>query len=223
MKIGFITIGQAPRDDIVPEIMEVLGAGFEIIEKGVLDGLSNEQIKELGPNTSDKTLVTRLRNGNEVKIAERYIISGLKNCIIELEELNVEIIVLLCTGEFPEIESNKILLRPNLIIENIIKGTLKKGKLGVIVPSSDQMSLVEKKWGSTKLPVVYESLSPYTGTDKDIIETANKIKNKNVDLLVLDCIGYSKKIKTIFRDITKKPVLLPSTITGMVIKELVTK
>ena len=59
--------------------------------------------------------------------------------------------------------------------------------------------------------------------NKDSIETANKIKNKNVDLIVLDCIGYTKRIKTIFGDITKKPVLLPRTITGTVLKELITK
>ena len=37
--IGAVTIGQAPRVDIMPELMEILGPGIEIKEAGALDGL----------------------------------------------------------------------------------------------------------------------------------------------------------------------------------------
>lgn len=43
MKIGALTIGQSPRNDLIPEI-EAFFKGAEIIQLGALDGLSKEQI-----------------------------------------------------------------------------------------------------------------------------------------------------------------------------------
>ncbi len=221
MKIGTLTIGQSPRKDVIPEMLEVLGTGIDIIEKGALDELSLEEVINFQPATTDSTLVTRLRDGTEVKIAKKHVIPRLKNCIFELEEKGAEIIILLCTGVFPEFESRKILLRPNRIIKNIVKGILKKGKLGVIVPSRDQILRVEEKWGRTNIEVISESVSPYTSTDKEIVEKAKKMKNFNTDLIILDCIGFKRKIKAIFRDITKKPILLPSTTIARIAKEII--
>lgn len=63
MKIGAVTIGQSPRDDIIPEIRDILGPGVEIIETGVLNGLSLEEIKDFYPEPTDFTLVTRMKDG----------------------------------------------------------------------------------------------------------------------------------------------------------------
>ena len=48
-RVGMITVGQSPRDDIVPNMSQVLGANIEVIEKGALDGLSTEEIHSLAP------------------------------------------------------------------------------------------------------------------------------------------------------------------------------
>ena len=105
MRIGAVTIGQSPRDDIVPEIREVLGSEVEIIEKGALDDLSLNDIKNFHPTPGDYTLFTRLKDGTEVKIAKKHIIPKIRGCIRELEEKGAGVLILLCTGEFPEIES----------------------------------------------------------------------------------------------------------------------
>ena len=36
--LGTVTIGQAPRTDLIPEIKQFLGDGVEILEAGALDG-----------------------------------------------------------------------------------------------------------------------------------------------------------------------------------------
>ena len=41
-RIGAITIGQSPRVDVVPEMQQILGPDVEIVQAGVLDGLSPE-------------------------------------------------------------------------------------------------------------------------------------------------------------------------------------
>jgi protein AroM len=221
MKVGTLTIGQSPRIDIIPEIRDVLGPSVEIVEKGALDGLNLEQVKKFYPQPTDYILVTRMKDGTEVKVAERYIIKMVNRCISDFQQEEVEIIILLCTGEFPEIESKKIVLRPDRVLLNTVQGILDRGRLGVLVPSPDQIPAVEKRWGKTRLDIIAEAVSPYTGTYKELREKADKMKTADVDLVVLDCLGYSKKTKAIFREKTGRPVLLPRTVIGRIAKELV--
>ena len=58
--VGMITIGQSPRSDVVPDMVEILGPGVEIRERGALDGLSPREIAALAPAPDDDLLVTRL-------------------------------------------------------------------------------------------------------------------------------------------------------------------
>ena len=56
MKIGALTIGQSPRNDLIPEI-EAFFKGAEIIQLGALDGLSKEQIADLAPSGGVQALM----------------------------------------------------------------------------------------------------------------------------------------------------------------------
>ncbi len=221
MRIGTLTIGQSPRIDIIPELRDVLGPGVEILEKGALDELSMDEVKAFYPEPTDYILVTRMRDGTQVKLAEKYIITRMMECISDFQAEPVDLIILLCTGEFPELESTKIILRPDRVIVNTVQGVLDRGRLGAIVPSPDQIPAMKKKWERTHLEVVAEAVSPYTGTTEEIRETAHKIKAAAVDLIVLDCLGFNRQAKAIFREITGKPVLLPRTVVGRVAREIV--
>jgi protein AroM len=195
MKIGVITIGQSPRSDLIPEFEQALGAGVEIIQKGALDEFKLEEVKQLHPEEGDYILVTRMRDGTEVK-------SG------------VELIVLLCTGEFPELACPIPLLKPDLILEKLVAAVLPSGLLAAVVPSSDQIPMLRRKWEKTGLSIFCESLSPYTGTENRMKAVALRIKEQKPDLVVLDCLGYSRKVQNFFRDIIGKPVILPRTLLG---------
>lgn len=221
MKVGTLTIGQSPRVDIIPEIREVLGPEVEIVEKGALDGLDLEDVKEFYPEPTDYILVTRMRDGSEVKVAERHIIERMKRCISDFEEeATVDLIILLCTGEFPDIESQKIVLRPDRVMFRTVQGIIDRGKMGVVVPSPDQILQLSKRWEKLNLQIFVEAVSPYAGTDEELKGVAGRIKALDVDLVVLDCLGFGKKTKAIFREVTRKPVLLPRTIVGRIAREM---
>ena len=66
----------------------ILGDGFRIYEKGALDGLTLEEVKKLYPVESDEILVSRMADGAEVKISERYVFPRLK---IKLKNLRKKI------------------------------------------------------------------------------------------------------------------------------------
>ncbi|MCE1195720.1 AroM family protein [bacterium] len=123
MKIGGLTIGQAPRDDVAREFQEAAGEGVELIQAGALDGLTREAIAACAPDPARPgvVLVTRLLDGTEVALDEALILPLLRAGIGRLEEVGVSSIALFCTGEFPPLETSVPLLRPDRILAHFLK------------------------------------------------------------------------------------------------------
>src|SRR5437762_10789544 len=105
--VGMITIGQSPRSDVVPDMVEILGPGVEIRERGALDGLSPREIAALAPAPDDDLLVTRLADGSSVFVAKRHMVARVQALIDELETFGVTMTALLCTGAFPQFRSRR--------------------------------------------------------------------------------------------------------------------
>ena len=103
IKVGAITIGQSPRTDVTQDILPLLGDQVELLQAGGLDGLTREEIEAFQPGPDDYVLISRLRDGSSAVFAERYILPRLQNCIDQLEQQGVEIILFLCTGDFPAV------------------------------------------------------------------------------------------------------------------------
>ncbi|KUK17175.1 AroM family protein [Thermococcus sibiricus] len=215
MKVGFITIGQSPRVDVVPEIKPYLW-DVEIIECGALDGLTLEEIKELAPKEGEYVLVSRLRDGTQVRLSREKIVKRLQECIKKLET-EVDIIGVLCTGEFPELTSKKPLVEPSLLLLKTVEA-LGVSKLGVIVPDPDQIEMTKRKWSGIADTIKVQSVSPYLGGEEELVKAAQELGD--CDLIVLDCIGYGLNAKRLVKNVTKKPVVLPRTLMARVIGEL---
>jgi protein AroM len=219
-KIGLLTIGQAPRKDVLSDIRPILGPEIEIIERGALDGLSLEEIEALNPGKNDFPLITRLKDGTTAIVGKRKILFLIQKQISSLERENTRLTALLCTDDFPEIRSQKLLLSPYRILLNTVTSIMKKGRLAVLAPLEEQNESLKKKWQKTGLEIIIENLNPYQESSESdrIIEG---IKENQVSLVVLDCIGYSIKLKEKINRATEKPVLLPRSILAGWIKELI--
>jgi len=218
--IGFVTIGQSPRQDIISEISDILGPEIVIIERGALDGLREEEIKKLKPGPGDFSLITRLRDGSSVAVGKKKIFPLLKRQVKNLEEESVRLIALLCTDEFPALESHRLLLHPSRLLFASVVSVIKKGKVGIFVPLEEQKGETIKKWKKTGLSVVVEALNPYQESPEGrrVIE---RMGEENVDLIVLDCLGYSLRWKTALKKEIGKPVLLARTVLARTIREMV--
>ncbi|ABW02644.1 AroM family protein [Caldivirga maquilingensis] len=216
IKVGFITIGQSPRTDIIPEIMPILGNNIKIIECGALDDLSLNEIKKLAPKDNDYILVTRLRDGTQVMLSRSKIIDLMQKCIEKLEK-DVNLIGLLCTGDFPELKSNILMIEPSKLTMNVVKSMNVK-KLGIFVPDKSQINLIKNRWLNIVNDVTVVSSSAYINTIDKFKELSKQLID--TDLIVLDSFGYSITIKKTVAEITKKPIILPRTLLVRVIKEL---
>lgn len=218
MKVGFITIGQSPRLDVMKDLNPILEAkGISYVECGALDGLTREQIDSLAPESDqDYILVTRLKDGTEVKLSRSKILSLMQGCIQKLEG-SVNLIGILCTGDFPELKSEKLLLEPSLLLKKVVEAISQGKDLTVLIPSADQENEVREKWGQdNNISVV--PISPYTSRIEDFRRKLNETEAGS--LVIMDCIGYSAEMKEVTQSILNRPVVLPRTLLANLIGEL---
>lgn len=217
-KIGFITIGQSPRKDIMEDIISILGDGLNIIEVGALDGYSYNDIINKFPLNKDKDiLVTKLLDGNEIMINEEYLNPLVQNAINILESKNVKAIVILCTGDFSNLNSNVTLMKSSDITKMVINNIRRNYNVGIVIPDEKQYEQMKKRWNNNAEDMELVSLFPY-GTDAEIDSLAEKIKSKNWDYLFLDCMGYSKRTRDLLERILNKKVYISRLIVAEYIR-----
>lgn len=223
LKVGMVTIGQSPRVDVIPEIKELISGDIEIVEKGALDRLTLKEIERFEPKQDDEILVTRIGDGTEVTIGESFILSRLQEKISELDKEDVALIALLCSGEFPRLQSEKPLIMPDKLLSGVLSSlVVNKGKLGLMVPSEGQVNHLMKSFQDLGFEVIGVGASPYKNDIGAIGEAASKLKEAGIDLIVMDCFGYNLEMKDRVREVTAKPVILVRSLLAGLLKELIT-
>ena len=159
--IGMLTIGQSPRSDIIPEIQEIIGSHVKIIERGALDGLTRTQLEQITLSDQDAHLVTRLNDGTSIMVGKTYISNKIQEQLKEMDTMDIDYIILLCTAEFPGIISKKCLIKPAEVLGNTIRGLFPTAKLGVITPLKDQIPQIQTKWNRYGYKVIVKTANPY--------------------------------------------------------------
>lgn len=196
-QLAVITIGQAPREDVLPSIYNHFPQEA-ILHIGVLDGLSAADIEELAPTSvHHEVLTSRLKNGMGVKLAKNKIAPLLQNKIDFAEAQGCQLIYLLCTGSFTNLKTKKsLLIEPDGLITAFLQ-KINGGNysLGVLLPLPEQQNDIAQKY--QKIPrVVYFSLSPYEKiTEEKVAAARNYFEQAGCSLVILDCMGYSQEIK----------------------------
>lgn len=222
MKIGAVTVGQSPRTDVTEDIMRIFDGKITLIEAGALDGMSYEEISELKPEEGDYVLVSRMNDGRQVTFAERLILGRIQACIDRLEQQGVKMILFFCTGEFKHSFRSAVpLIFPCQILHQIVP--VLAGSMDVIIvnPSLTQREQSLKKWGRILAAdkVEFVAASPY-GSWEEIGSAIEQIKQSKGKIVILDCIGYSQKMKDVIYQKTQKTVILSRTLLARVVSEV---
>ena len=221
MKIGAITVGQAPRVDVTADIMDIFEEGTELLQRGGLDGLTRQEIEAFAPREGDYVLVSRLTDGSHVTFAERCILDRLQKGIEELEEAGVAMILVFCTGHFPEnLKAHVPMIFPEELLTRIVPLMTAKSSICTVTPSPLQLEQNRAKWSAYVKSVTNLAANPY-GDMASIRAAAEACAvMEDVDLIVLDCIGFTREMKNMFSEITGKRVILPRTLLARVISEV---
>jgi protein AroM len=203
-----ITIGQTPRSDMIPSIRSFLPQETVIIEKGVLDGRTEQEILELAPEPGQTTLISRLKNGGSAVMGKEKILPILQSLIDDLNQTNVSLIILACTGKFPLFKSKIPLIYPDFLLNHVVKGLFRDGMLGVIVPLPEQAEAILDKWKQADFMTIPVVCSPYSFQAEALQDAVKQLDQFPVKAIVLDCMGYTEEMKALAQTYTSKPVIL---------------
>lgn len=216
-KMGLVTIGQSPRTDITPDIVDQLPDELEVVEAGALDEFDSQaEVREaVGPREGEPIFVTRMRDGSSVTVDRASVIDLVQARIHELAE-DVSTIAVLCTGDFPDFEADVPILEPSDLLHGWASSIVDGGTIGVLMPKAEQLDQTFDKWEG--FDVVAAAGSPYT--DEDEVTPAAEAIGTDVDIVVMDCMGYTPGMKATVRETTGAGVLLGRSVLAKTATEV---
>jgi protein AroM len=220
-RVGLITVGQAPRSDVVPDMAAILGSDVEILESGALDGLNREEIGQLAPEGDDEILVTRLADGSAVFVGKKHIIPRVEAKIAALEDRGAALTVLLCTGAFPKLAARRPFLEPQQLLLGLLRAMTFPGRLGVLTPSERHVPQTGARWRAAGFDAHVAPLSPYEEDDPaSVRRAADALRAGNAGLVVMDCIGFRRKTRDEIAHLVGAPTLVANLLVARVAAEL---
>ena len=92
--------------------------------------------------------------------------------------------------------------------------------MAVVVPAREQIPKARSGAFGKDVEVYYDTASPY-GSVNELKEMADRIAKENVDLVFLDCMGFTREMKQIVKQKTGRPVILSNALIARVLQELV--
>jgi protein AroM len=217
--LGVVTIGQSPRDDVMPQMMPFLPGYVEIRQAGALDGLGGDELAELAREADGYLLHTRLRDGSTITVGREQIASLIQARIDQLEGEGADLILLMCTGEFPTLRRDVLLVEPDRLLVGVVDG-LRPRRMAVFVPLPSQAEATDEKWEAVEAEKVYVAASPY-GEPDEIARAADELEERSsIDLVVMDCMGYTEAHRRLVVKAMGKPVILAASLAARVVGEL---
>jgi protein AroM len=219
---AFVTIGQSPRVDLVPEMREELaamlpGRTLDVSEIGVLDGLSDTEMDAMRAQAGEPRFVTRLADGQEIMVSTQRIETAL-NTLLKRIDGQFDIIVLLCTGTSVTRVEKSLLVEAQGLVDGMT-GALASGarRLGVVVPDAAQIDGFCESHGLPE-DARCRACSPYTGTDFEAVGR----ELAGCDLIVMHCIGYTADMARQVQLASGARILLSRRIVAGGIAQIVT-
>jgi hypothetical protein len=196
--IGAVTIGQAPRPDLLAPLRARLPGDVEVVEFGALDALAAEDLPE---RAGAYPLTTRLRDGRPVTLDEAFLAPHVQAAIDAADERGAGVTLLLCAGGFPELRARGLLVRPFDAAATELRD-LGARRIGVVVPIAGQAAPAERKWRSAGFEPVVLVGPPSSADGWTAIDETSAI-----GAIVLDFVGHPATVVDELRARSAVPVV----------------
>jgi DNA-binding CsgD family transcriptional regulator len=202
-RVAFVTVGQSPRDDVVPELLAHIGRPVDAVEFGALDGLGAEAIAALAPAPGEPSLSTRA-NGASVVVSKPQIIGRVNRILARIERLGFDLTVLLSTGYFDGLAPRGALIEAERVIQTAIDSVAMTGQtVGIVMPLARQIDeYAARRWADVRL-----RLSHAPCEDSPQLAAAAR-ELRDCDLILLHSIAYTEGQRATVAALTGRPVVL---------------
>jgi protein AroM len=204
-RVAFVTIGQSPRSDVLPDILKETQTPFEVTEQGALDGLTDTEIFNLAPRPSEERLVTRLRDGREVLLGKPAIDRRLHEILAQLDHEGFDLLVLLCTGHFTPFRLRTPFIEPQHTVDHFVQGLAYGAeRIGILLPNVAQ---IDEFHGIPGMATKAVAASPYqAGSETAMREAGASLAD--TDIILMHCIGYTEAMRKMVKQAANRPVLV---------------
>jgi DNA-binding CsgD family transcriptional regulator len=201
-RIAFVTIGQAPRPDILPEVLGMLDVAPVCEQFGALDGLSREEIGRHPTRPRERSLYTRLADGSHVVAHADFVEDRLQELIGRLDRRGYDLIVLISTGVFRPIATLTPLVHGQRALDAWIAALVMGDcRIGVIYPL-DQQTRTSPRHG---LLIQNARLAAATGEAGSLADAASRVKE--ADFVLMHSVGYTEAMARQVAVASGKPVV----------------
>ena len=217
LRLAFVTIGQSPRTDIVPEMLADIGGSVEAHEFGALDDASEDEIRALVPGDGETSFATRLRDGREVTISKERVELRLEDLLERVDGQGFDAVVLLCTGTHVRPLRRTLMIESQRVDDSMVEALATSSqRLGVMLPLARQVEEFPKRHVFSRTPRLVAA-SPYAGDD--IAAKAEALAD--CDLVIMHCMGYSEAMRAAARRSIPGPVLLSRRIVSGAVRQII--
>lgn len=221
--IGMITIGQAPRDDVVPAMRSFLPSGLNIVQYGALDGLSQAEAQRFAPADDEVGIVTRLRDGSSVLLSRDLILPVMQEKVDRaVDRDGAGLIVILCGADWSALESERLIVNPGTLFPAVVSSLAAGRRLGIVKPSTGQIEKEQARYTGLGIEAVVTAASPYAGPDRLALarEAAETLRDADCELIWMTCIGMDAAMRDVVVEVTGKPVILAHALLARIVTEL---
>jgi protein AroM len=205
---------------MVPEMRQWLPPSVEVRERGALDGLSATDLAALAPEPGDETLTTRLRDGSSVVIGRAGILPRLQAAIDILEAGGADVVLIVCTGEFPAFRHSRPLLLAGPLMSAGLSALAGDSLVGVVCPLAEQEQQSYEKFEHLDQKIKVAWATPYQPGVTELEKAARELAAGGAQLLVLDCMGYTQVHRQAAADASGLPVVLSRSVVARLTAEL---
>lgn len=221
--IGFATIGQTPRSDLVPYLVERLPAPARILEAGVLDGLSTDEIAALDLGDEGLHMVTLLADGTSARLAFTAALPRMQGIVDDLVDAGADLIVILCGADWSQVTAPVPVVNPGRFFPATVGALAGRNRLGVIRPSAGQVAHTVREYrDGLGLDAVVTSAFPYDDARLEAAEAAaRELAEQDAELIWMTCVGMDEDMREAVRRVHDRPIILARSLLARAIGELV--
>lgn len=219
--IGFATIGQTPRSDLVPYLVSKLRRDVRVLEGGVLDGLSPEEIASLDEQGVGLHMVTRLADGGSARLSYRNALPRMQEVVDSLVEEGADLVVIICGADWSNITASVPVINPGKVFPATVESIAGKSRLAVIKPDAGQVEVTATGLRERGVDAVVTSAFPYDDNRLEAARTASgELRDQNPQLVWMSCVGMDEDMREVVAAELGKPVILARSLLADIIDNL---
>jgi DNA-binding CsgD family transcriptional regulator len=204
-RVAFVTIGQAPRDDVVPEILGMVQRPLACEQFGALDGLAAEEIAAARPSSDEESLYTRLASGEHVVISTQFAEQRMSELLERSDRAGFDILVLITTGLFTPFATRTPLINGQRVVDAWIEAlVVDEGRIGIVYPL--QRQIAERHYLHSHAATIRNPrAAALTAESGRLDEAAQQLKD--CELILMHSVGYTEAEAQRVAGLTGKPVV----------------